>query len=81
MQHKGLRAKAARKFKVTTSTEHKLPVAPNLLKQDFTAARPNQKWVGDITYRVPGIRHLHGLHKRITNLSEIYEFETGVESL
>lgn len=25
-------------------------VAENLLKQDFTAAAPNQKWVGDITY-------------------------------
>ena len=50
MQRQGLRAKAARKFKVTTSTKHKLPVAPNVLEQDFTAARPNQKWVGDITY-------------------------------
>lgn len=50
MQRQGLRAKAARKFKVTTSAKHKLPVAPNLLKQDFYASRPNQKWVGDITY-------------------------------
>jgi len=25
-------------------------VAENLLKQDFTALEPNQKWVGDITY-------------------------------
>ncbi len=24
--------------------------APNVLEQDFSAARPNQKWVGDITY-------------------------------
>jgi transposase InsO family protein len=27
-----------------------LPVAPNLLKQNFRADVPNQKWVSDITY-------------------------------
>ena len=46
----GLRAKAARKFKVTTDSGHGKPTAPNRLNQDFTAAVPNQKWVGDITY-------------------------------
>lgn len=50
MQRQGLRAKAAKKFKATTNSEHDLPVAPNLLQQDFVAAVPNQKWVGDITY-------------------------------
>jgi len=50
MQRQGLRAKAARKFKATTYSKHDLPVAPNLLKQDFSANAPNQKWVGDITY-------------------------------
>jgi len=38
------------KFKATTNSKHSLPVAPNLLKQDFTASAPCQKWVGDITY-------------------------------
>ena len=50
MQRQGLKAKAARKFKATTQSKHNLPVAPNLLKQDFTATEPNQKYVGDITY-------------------------------
>ena len=50
LQRQGLRAKAARKFKATTQSAHNLPVADNLLKQDFTASRPNQKWAGDITY-------------------------------
>lgn len=50
MRRQGLRAKAAKKFKATTNSRHNLPVAPNLLQQDFTAAGPNQKYVGDITY-------------------------------
>ena len=50
LRRQGLRAKAARKFKATTNSKHDLPVAPNLLQQDFTATAPNQKWVGDITY-------------------------------
>ena len=50
LRRQGLRAKGARKFKATTNSKHNLPVAPNLLQQDFTAAAPNQKWVGDITY-------------------------------
>ncbi|EJF9968640.1 IS3 family transposase, partial [Vibrio parahaemolyticus] len=40
----------ARKFKCTTDSKHKMPVAPNLLAQDFNATAPNQKWAGDITY-------------------------------
>ena len=50
MRQNALRAKAARKFKATTNSDHNLPVAPNLLNQDFSAQRPNQKWVSDITY-------------------------------
>lgn len=45
MEQQGLVAKAARKFKLTTNSKHSLPVAPNLLEQDFTATGPNQKWV------------------------------------
>ncbi len=45
-----LRARAARKYKATTHSAHTLPVAENLLKQDFSATRPNEKWVSDITY-------------------------------
>ena len=50
LHRQGLKARAARKFKVTTNSEHDLAVAPNLLKQDFHADMPNQKWVADITY-------------------------------
>jgi putative transposase len=50
LRRQGLRAKGACKYKATTNSKHSLPVAPNLLKQDFSAERPNQKWVSDITY-------------------------------
>ena len=50
LRRQGLCAKAARKFKATTNSKHTLPVAENLLQQDFTAGKPNQAWVGDITY-------------------------------
>lgn len=39
-----------RKRPTTTDSRHKLPVAPNVLNRDFSASRPNQKWLGDITY-------------------------------
>lgn len=50
MKRQSLVAKAARKFKCTTDSNHRLPVAPNSLEQDFTTTAPNQKWAGDITY-------------------------------
>jgi putative transposase len=39
-----------RKFKATTNSKHTLPVAENLLNQNFTPSAPNQIWVTDITY-------------------------------
>jgi len=51
LMHKaGLRSVVRRKFRPTTNSRHKYPVAPNLLKRDFTAGRPNRVWVSDITY-------------------------------
>ena len=50
MTRQKLMAKAARKFKTTTDSDHRLSVVPNLPKQNFNAAGPNQKWVGDIMY-------------------------------
>jgi putative transposase len=50
LRRQGLRAKGARKYKATTNSNHSLPVAPNLLLQDFSAEHANRKWVSDITY-------------------------------
>jgi transposase InsO family protein len=46
----GLFSRTKRKFVVTTDSKHSEPVADNLLKRDFTAVAPNQKWLTDITY-------------------------------
>ncbi|HDS5592619.1 TPA: IS3 family transposase [Enterobacter hormaechei subsp. xiangfangensis] len=50
LRRQGLRAKASRRFSPVSYREHGLPLSENLLKQDFYASGPNQKWVGDITY-------------------------------
>jgi transposase InsO family protein len=50
MQENGLRARPRRRFKRTTDSNHKHPIATNLLGQNFTASRPDEAWVGDITY-------------------------------
>ncbi len=46
----GISCKQKRKFKATTDSRHKLPVAENILGQQFTATAPNKVWVSDITY-------------------------------
>ncbi len=50
MRTAGLACKTKRKFKATTHPKHNLPVADNLLDRQFTVQRPNQAYVGDITY-------------------------------
>ncbi|MBT9132911.1 MAG: hypothetical protein DDT33_01442 [Firmicutes bacterium] len=46
----GIRSKIAKRFKATTNSKHNLPVAENLLNREFTADKPNQKMLSDITY-------------------------------
>ena len=63
----GIRCVQTRKFKATTHSNHGLPVAENLLQQDFSTERPSQVWVSDITYistqegwlYLAGIKDLH----------------------
>jgi len=35
---------------ITTNSKHDYPIAPNILNRAFHADRPNEKWLGDITY-------------------------------
>jgi transposase InsO family protein len=51
MKRAGMAAKRRRLYKVsTTDSNHSYSVAPNLLNRQFTAERPNEKWLTDITY-------------------------------
>ena len=51
MRQAGLRGLAALPRRVrTTDSRHGYPIAPNRLGRDFTAAAPNQVWLGDLTY-------------------------------
>lgn len=46
----GIKCKQVKKFKATTNSDHNLPVAKNILGQNFKIAEPNKAWVSDITY-------------------------------
>lgn len=51
MRASRIRSKRMRRFiPRTTDSKHGLPVAGNRLARQFSANRPNQKWVCDITY-------------------------------
>lgn len=50
MQVHGIKAKTKRKFKITTDSRHSKPIYENKLNREFSANKPNQRWVSDITY-------------------------------
>ncbi|AMC36484.1 hypothetical protein VN23_19300 [Janthinobacterium sp. B9-8] len=58
-REEGIRCIQKRKFKATTNSNHTLPVADNLLNQEFKPTEPNQVWVSDITYSTPSQRSPH----------------------
>lgn len=51
MRKEAIRSIIYKKYRVrTTDSAHDFPVAKNLLNREFTAEKPGQKWVSDITY-------------------------------
>jgi len=50
MREEKLQVQTKRKFKATTNSNHDKPIAPNLLKREFTVSSPDIAYVGDITY-------------------------------
>ena len=54
MREEQIQGKVPKRFKQTTNSHHEDPIAVNVLGRDFTAAAPNQRWVGDTTEFVIG---------------------------
>ncbi len=50
MVRQGLRARTRRRWRRTTDSSHRDPIAPNLLGRKFTASAPDRAWVADTTY-------------------------------
>ena len=50
MKEFDIKAKKRRKFRHTTDSTHKLPLAPNILNREFNPSKPNKAWASDITY-------------------------------
>jgi len=50
MRQQGVQGRGKRRFKTTTQSKHRRPIAENHLQQQFQATAPNQKWVSDISY-------------------------------
>ena len=50
MREGGLRSLARKKFKATTGSKHKYPVAENVLNRRFEQEAPNRVWLADITF-------------------------------
>ena len=50
MRQNGISVVRTRQHKVTTDSDHKFNIVPDLLDWDFAAEQPNQKCAGDISY-------------------------------
>ena len=50
MKEAGVQVRHKKKFKVTTNSNHKLPLFENLLERQFDVEQPNQVFASDITY-------------------------------
>jgi putative transposase len=50
MRERGVVARQKRRFRHTTNSNHKRPIAPNVLERAFKTEAPNEAWVTDVTY-------------------------------
>jgi len=50
MKNLGLKARASKKFRNTTDSNHDFLIAENILNREFVQDTPNKVWVSDITY-------------------------------
>ncbi len=50
MREAGVKVLQRKKYKVTTNSDHKMPVFDNVLQRQFSVEQPNAVYVSDITY-------------------------------
>jgi transposase InsO family protein len=50
MRKQGITARAKRRFRVTTNSNHNKPIAENLVEMQFNPEKKNSLWTTDITY-------------------------------
>lgn len=50
MKQNGIHSSRKKAYRVTTNSNHKYPISPNLLQRQFDVTMPGKVWVGDITY-------------------------------
>ncbi len=81
MKEAGIQVRYRKKYKVTTNSNHNKPVFDNVLDRQFAISQPDQAYVADITYSVPGVQGRKGNRNepRIC-LKSIYQM-TGVNVL
>lgn len=71
MQSMGIRSKVFKKFKITIDSNHKEPIAHNLLDQVFKADFINDAWTSDLTYVWTGCGWLY-----LTVIMDLYNLTT-----
>ena len=49
MRENGIKSRTRKRFKITTKSDHKLPLAEDLVGRDFSATDINKLWVSDIS--------------------------------
>lgn len=50
MRKANIECKQRRRYRVTTQSKHRLPIAENILNRAFSVNLPNRVWVADMTY-------------------------------
>jgi len=50
MSRNGIKARTVKRYRITTKSKHRFPVAPNIVDREFTARAADRLWVSDITY-------------------------------
>jgi transposase InsO family protein len=63
---RGIRTKGKRRFKVTSDSNHDMPISANLLNREFMVAEPDRAWAGDITLYLVAVTTCYRHTRRVS---------------